>query len=99
VKILINLNIELPEGEDSLEFWAEFADRPVPRVGDAVQFDLMHDFEVERVQYTFPAGGAASSGPEVWLYCVQGEVEAQMGYTAVAYRKELARFAAISWDN
>jgi hypothetical protein len=98
MKILINIEVLLPDDEDSLEFWAEFADRPVPRVGDAVQFDLAHDFVVERVQYVFPAEGAADAGPEVWLYCVQGEVESGMGCTVATYREYLARFAAVSWE-
>lgn len=98
MKILISVNIELPGGdEDDLTFWVDFADRPVPRAGDGIQFDLSHAFIVERVQYAFPAEGAAGSGPEIWLYCVQGEIEARMGYTAEVYRTHLTKFAAVNW--
>jgi hypothetical protein len=99
MKVLVNISVELPDEEDSLEFFIELADSPLPRPEEEIHFDLAHGFVVDRVQHVFRAGGSADEGPEVWLYCVQGEVEARMGYTVDTYRKDLSEFAAVTWED
>lgn len=100
MKILVALHIVLSDGgDDDLEFFVEWSDRPIPRVDDKISFDLHHYFLVNRVQYMFPADGAAADGPEIWLYCRQGQIESAMGYTQESYRQTLSEFAAVTWED
>ena len=99
MQVLINLAMaeDRADADEDLEFLVEFGDRPIPRAGEAIEFDLDVSIIVDRVHHAFGREASAEDGPETWIYCALGSVEAGLGRSLQRYKELLREFAAVNF--